>query len=252
MTLPLDGYSTNPRDQYAWQVATQDQWRTCMDRYGFKKFGPPEPPLEVAVGAADADMGRRYGISDPEAAKTRGYHLPETPESSRWEPAKGAEEAVFTGIGPDVAGGTYKGQKIPDGGCRGEVKRLLPMPQTPTVADAESRAFLAAKGDEFVKAKIAQWSDCMKKRGFDIKSPIDDISTLGVDVNSQTPSAREIEVAVADVECKVDTKLVDLWHKNEESKQQQEIAKDASALAGERESKNNVVSKAAQAYGARG
>ncbi|WP_158721250.1 hypothetical protein [Streptomyces sp. NRRL S-241] len=223
-----------------------------MARYGFKNFGPPAPSIEVAVGAADADMGRRYGLSDPETAKKRGYHLPETPEPSRWEPAKGAEEAVFTGTGPEVAGGTYKGEKIPEGGCRGEVKRQLPMPQTPIVADAESRAFLAAKDDASVKEKIAQWSACMKKRGFDIKSPIDEVAPLGVDVNSQAPSAREIEVAVADVECKSDTKLVDFWHKNEESKQQQEIAKGASALTKERDNKNNVVNKAAQAYEAQG
>ncbi|MEU6896212.1 hypothetical protein ABZ934_31605 [Streptomyces sp. NPDC046557] len=252
MTLPLDGYSSTPREQYAWQVATQDQWRACMARYGFKNFGPPEPSLEVAVGAADSGMGRRYGLSDLEAAKKRGYHLPETPEPSRWEPAKGAEEAVFTGTGPEVAGGTYKGKKISDGGCRGEVKRQLPMPQTPIVAEAESRAFLAAKDDASVKEKIAQWSGCMKKRGFDIKSPIDDVAPLGIDIKSKTPSAREIELAVADVECKGETQLVDFWYKNEESKQKQEISKGTAALARERDSKNSVVNKAAQTYGAQG
>ncbi|MFD3782267.1 hypothetical protein [Streptomyces sp. NPDC058612] len=252
MTLPLDGYSSSSSEQYAWQVATQDQWRACMARYGFKKFGPPEPSVKAAGGAADSDMGRRYGIADLEAAKTRGYHLPETPEPSRWEPAKGAEEAVFTGSGTEIVGGAYKGQKIPDGGCRGEAKQMFPMPQTPTVANAESRAFLAAKDDKNVKATIAQWSACMKKRGLDIASPIDDVASLGVNVSSPTPSAREIEVATADVECKGQTKLVELWHKNEESKQQQEIAKDASTLNRERDEKNRVASKAAQAYKAQG
>ncbi|MFD5413521.1 hypothetical protein [Streptomyces nojiriensis] len=252
MTLPLDGYSSTSSEYYAWQVATQDQWRSCMAQYGFKKFGPPEPSLQVASGAADSDMGRRYGIADLEAAKTRGYHLPEMPEPSRWEPAKGAEEAVFTGTGTEVAGGTYKGQKIPDGGCRGETKRMFPMPQTPAAANAESRAFLAAKDDKNVKEAIAQWSACMKNRGLDIKSPIDDVKSLGVDVSSPTPSAREIEVAIADVECKGQTKLVELWHKNEESKQQQEIAKDTSTLNKERDDKNQVVGKAAQAYKAQG
>ncbi|WP_392900627.1 hypothetical protein [Streptomyces sp. LN699] len=252
MTLPLDGYSSTPSEQYAWQIATQDQWRACMARYGFKKFGPPEPSLKAAAGAANSDMGRRYGIADLEAAKTRGYHLPEMPEPPRWEPAKGAEEAVFTGSGAEVDGGAYKGQKIPDGGCRGETKRMFPMPQTPTVANAESRAYMVAKDDKNVRDAIARWSACMKKRGLDIASPLDDVSSLGVNVSSPIPGAREIEIATADVECKSQTKLVELWHKNEEAKQQQEMAKNASTLNRERDDKNRVVSKATQAYKAQG
>ncbi|MFD8023959.1 hypothetical protein ACFV6G_26490 [Streptomyces lavendulae] len=248
MTLPLDGYSSTPSEQYAWQVATQDQWRSCMAGYGFKNFNPPAPSLQLAVTAADSDMGRRYGVADLETAKKRGYHLPETPEPPRWEPAKGAEEAVFTGSGTEISDGTYNGQKIPLGGCRGEAKRMFPMPQTPEVANAEGRAFSAAKEDMSVKQAIAQWSACMNKRGFEIKTPLDDLSSLGVSVNSPTPSAREIEVATADVECKRDTKLVELWHKNEESKQQGEIAKAASKLDKERNEKNDMAKKATQAY----
>lgn len=99
MTLPLDGYSSTPSEKYAWQVATQNRWRACMARYGFKNFSPLAPSRQVAIGAADSAMGRRYGVSDLETVKKRGYHLPETTEPPRWEPRKGAEEAVFTGVG---------------------------------------------------------------------------------------------------------------------------------------------------------
>ncbi|MER5811756.1 hypothetical protein ABT143_26820 [Streptomyces sp. NPDC002033] len=219
-----------------------------MARYGFKTFNPPAPSRQVAVGAADSDMGRRYGVSDLETVRKRGYHLPETPEPPRWEPAKGAEESVFTGTGAEVTDGAYKGKEIPPGGCRGEAKRMFPVPQTPEVANAEGRAFAAAKEDVSVKQVVAQWSECMKKRGFEIKTPLDDFSSLGVAVGSPSPSAREIEIATADVECKGETKLVDFWHKNEESKQREEIAKVAPKLENERSEKNYVANKAVQAY----
>ncbi|MFE0701719.1 hypothetical protein [Streptomyces sp. NPDC058872] len=47
---------------------------------------------------ADTAMGRRYGILDLEQTKKYGYHPPrEIPETPYWEPASGAETAVFTG-----------------------------------------------------------------------------------------------------------------------------------------------------------
>ncbi|MEU3405297.1 hypothetical protein ABZ766_15340 [Streptomyces sp. NPDC006670] len=173
-------------------------------------------------------------------------------EPPRWEPAEGAEEAVFTGAGAELSEGSYKGKEVPLGGCRGEAKRMFPMPRTPEAANAEGRAFSAAKEDVSVKQTIAQWSACMRKRGFEVKSPLEDLSSLGVSMDSPDPSAREIEMATADVECKGETKLVELWHKNEESKQEEEIAKAAPRLNTERTEKNDLMGKAVQAYRAQG
>ncbi|MEU9417929.1 hypothetical protein [Streptomyces sp. NPDC048272] len=244
----MDAYSLGAREQYAWQVATQDQWRQCMTRFGFKSFNPPSVSTETAIAASDIDMGRRYGISDPEAAKTRGYHLPATPEPPRWEPAKGAEEAVFTGNGKEVVDGLYAGQKVPEGGCRGEAKRAFPVPQTPEAANVEGRAFAAAQQDPAVVQAFDQWSACMGKSGLDVKTPLDDLAALGVTLEGPNPSSREMEIAVSDVECKRKTGLIALWHNKEEREQRSEIANSASKLDVEREVKDGVVKKAIQAY----
>ncbi|MET9519907.1 hypothetical protein [Streptomyces sp. NPDC002994] len=249
LTLPLDDYSLDSAGQYAWQVATQDRWRTCMARYGFKDFGPPQPSFRAATAQADADMGRRYGISDLESARKHGYHLPRTaPEPSHWEPAKGAEEAVFTGEGAEVTGGLYEGKTIPDKGCRGEAKRLFPMPLTPQSAEAEVRAYEKSMDDTDVTKVFAKWSTCMKERGFEVEAPLIELDDLGISLTTPTPSAKEIALAVADVECKKKTDLVGVWHGKEKAWQQEELAKNAADLEKEKKQTDRIAAKVTQAY----
>ena len=252
LSLPLQSYSANTREQYAWQIATQGEWRNCMAKYGFKGFAPPAPSIEAMSGAADTGMGRRYGISDLESAKKRGYHLPEAPEPPRWEPAKGAETAVFTGTGPEIISGSYAGQKVPTGGCREEANRRFPFPHTPEVVSAEGRAFSESQKDTEVVKAVEQWSACMKESGIQIKTPLDDLSALGVSLDTPKPTTREVEIAVTDVECKKKTNLISIWHKREDSSQKAELATQASKLEKERQNKNNITSKASEAVNSRG
>ncbi|MBT2400171.1 hypothetical protein [Streptomyces sp. ISL-100] len=249
LTLPLDDYSLNSADQYAWQVAIQDRWQSCMAQYGFKDFGPPEPSIQAATAQAEADMGRRYGISDLESARKHGYHLPRTaPEPSHWEPAKGAEEAVFTGDGAEVTDGLYEGKRIPDGGCRGEAKRMFPMALTPHSAEAEARAYEKSMDDSDVTKVFEKWSTCMKGRGFKVGTPLIEHDDLGISLTTPTPSVEETALAVADVECKKKTDLVGVWHGKEKAWQQQELAKNAAGLEKEKKQKDRVAAKVAQAY----
>ncbi|MGP3637624.1 hypothetical protein ACTU45_30520 [Streptomyces sp. 24-1644] len=253
LTLPLDEYATSSVDGYAWKVAVQDQWRSCMARYGFSDFGPPQISEQSAVMQADSAMGRRYGVSDLDLARKFGYHLPTgTQESPYWEPAAGAESTVFTGVGAGVDDGTYEGKALPEGGCRGEAQRMFPMPRTPEAERVGITVFEETrKSPEVVKA-VAQWVSCMKQKGYERSHPLEDLGKLGLSPSSPSAGSEEIAHAVADVECKADSELVGVWNAKEKAGQQKAIKENASRLAKEKSVKDRNSAKVRQAYEAAG
>ncbi|MFF1411555.1 hypothetical protein ACFVX6_17505 [Streptomyces sp. NPDC058289] len=249
LTLPLDGYTVTAAEGYVWQSSVQQQWRSCMARYGFKDFGPPAVSERSVADSVNTAVGRRYGISDIDLARTYGYHLPnDAPEPPRWEPAAGGESAVFTGTGVEVEGGTYKGKEIPDGGCRGETKRLFPLPQTPEANAISGRIFEDSRDDAKVVGAAGKWVSCMKTKGYDRKHPLDDLDELGIEVSSPAATTGEIAQAVADVECKQQTNLVAVWNAQERELQESAINSNTEKLAAEVAVKNRETEKVRQAY----
>ncbi|MFJ4869983.1 hypothetical protein [Streptomyces sp. NPDC088757] len=249
LTLPLDRYATGPVDAFAWQVAVQEQWRSCMARYGFQDFGPPPVSVEATVTQANVAAGRRYGISDLESAKKYGYHLPDDiPEAPHWEPAPGAESDVFTGAGTEVEGGSYKGKAVPSGGCRGEARRMFPVPQTPEAQKLGTVAFDASRKDPVVTEAVAKWSSCMKKKGYDHTHPLEDLDKFGISLSSSAAGPEEIAHAVADVECKANTSLIKAWNAEESREQESIIKQNAQKLTDEKSVKDTNALKARQAY----
>ena len=249
LTLPLDDYATSAVDGYAWKVAVQDQWRACMARYGFSDFGPPQISEQSAIAQADSALGRRYGISDLDLAKKFGYHLPTgVPETSYWEPAAGAESAVFTGAGAEVDGGTYEGKAVPEGGCRGETTRMYPMPRTPEAEQVGITVFEETrKNPEVVKA-VAQWVSCMKQKGYERSHPLEDLGKLGLSPSAPTVGSEEIAQAVADVSCKGESGLIGVWNAQESAGQEKAIKGNAAKLAKEKSVKDKNTAKVRQAY----
>jgi hypothetical protein len=75
MTLPLQQYMQTYQDSVVIERAARSLETECMARFGFTVTFPPaggDPP----PNADDANMPRRYGISDPAAAAKYGYELP--------------------------------------------------------------------------------------------------------------------------------------------------------------------------------
>ncbi|MFJ5548682.1 hypothetical protein [Streptomyces sp. NPDC093225] len=249
MTLPLDAYTYTAKDRYIWQVAVQNQWRTCMRRYGLTRFNPPTVSSRTVVANIDAGMGRRYGLSDAKSAKSDGYHLPQiAPEPSNWQPASGAEEAVFSGTGPEVTDGKYKGKNVPKGGCRKEASTMYPLPDTPQATAAQGRAFSASRSDKRVVQAVAAWSACMKARGYKVADPFKAAGLVMSSVSAPAASPEEIRLATADVMCKTQVRLIDIWHAAETVRQKQEIALHSSALTADRVKKDKAAAKAAAGY----
>ncbi|MEU3555672.1 hypothetical protein [Streptomyces fragilis] len=249
LALPLDEYVSSPLENYTWQVAVQDEWRTCMARYGFEDFGPPRVDERTVAAQTNAALGRRYGLSDPVSAAEFGYHLPDdVPEPPHWEPAPGAETSVFTGKGAELEDGAYQGQTVPNGGCREEVRRMLPPPVTPEALRLSLESFdQAQERPEVVKA-ITEWSSCMKKKGYKRDHPLEDIDAPGISISAPTPGAEEIEHAVADVECKKETDLIGIWSSAERAEQVEGIKKNSLKISKEKAAKDRTANKARQMY----
>ncbi|QXE36105.1 hypothetical protein KQY30_19550 [Streptomyces sp. GMY02] len=235
-------------DGYVWQVAVQDQWKKCMARYGFRDFGPPPVSEQSVTAQTNSAMGRRYGISDPALALKYGYHLPaETEEPPHWEPAQGAESAVFTGTGVEVESGVYEGERVPEGGCRGEARRMFPMPQTPEAQQLGAVVFEQSRTDSDVVSAVAKWSSCMGEKGYERNHPLEDLRELGISLSSPVTEG-EIAQAIADVACKEETGLVKIWNAQESEKQEKVIAENASKLTEEKSVKEASDAKVRQAY----
>lgn len=249
LTLPLAEYATGPVDAYAWQIAVQEQWRSCMARYGIDNFGPPPVSERSVVAQVNLTMGRRYGVSDIEQAKQYGYHLPDnTPEASHWEPAPGVETTIFTGAGPEITSGSYKGKELVEGGCRGEASRKFPMPQTPEAQELSNTVFEQSKNDAAVVTVIAKWASCMEKAGIKRSDPLEDLAGAGIQLTTPAASAEEIAQAVADVTCKKETGLIDVWSAEEKKREEGAIVANKSTLANEKNLKDKNLAKVRQAY----
>ncbi|MDT7840169.1 hypothetical protein [Streptomyces justiciae] len=249
LTLPLDAYTYSAKDRYVWQVAVQEQWRSCMQRYGFSAFAPPAPAADSVSVQTELGMGRRYGISDLATVQKYGYHIPdEVPESPRWEPAAGAEEAVFTGAGSEIEQGKYKGEAVPEGGCRGEASRMYPLPQTTEAEEAAARSFKESQSDPRVVEATAAWSTCMKGKGYTVEEPFKAADLIGSSLSAAEPSDEEIRIATADVTCKKETNLIQTWHQAEQEKQDAEIAKHQNTLSTVKKEKDAAVAKSIAAY----
>ena len=77
LTLPLEEYTYSAKDRYAWQIAVQQEWRSCMQRFGFADFAPPAPAADTVTAQVESGMGRRYGVTDPVDVQKYGYYLAE-------------------------------------------------------------------------------------------------------------------------------------------------------------------------------
>ncbi|MFG3213818.1 hypothetical protein [Streptomyces tendae] len=245
LTLPVEKYLVSYPEVVQWQRARRGVWVSCMARYGFEEFNPPVPGLNPPTEYNDANMSRRYGISDAALAAKYGYHLsPEVMvEPPVWEPAPGAEEAVFSGEGQEVGDGTYNGKAIPDGGCRGEAERELGQPpRSETASQVEMTALKESMDDPTVQAVVAKWSSCMKAEGYSVAHPYRAADQFNTSTGTASPE--EIALATADVACKEETSLISVWHGVESGREQAVVAKQRTKLDAELAKKNSLMTSA--------
>lgn len=245
--LPLDSYRLT-WDETAQIAGAQARIQSeCMSRFGLE-YDPPldyvlaNGDMEVISGTIDNRYALRYGGFDIDQARAYGYAWPILkPAPSAWEPDIDFDDPYVRTVShglerppaltkregdisqldvPSTSTGTVSrpidssGEPLPLGGCWGEALSLLSGEggtYSQSLTDAlASEPYERAANDSRVLMATAEWSACMAEQGFDYESP----DAAGSDDEwvdapfEQRPFAREIEVAVADVECKQQTGYV--------------------------------------------
>lgn len=205
--LPLDPYRPSSRNLQAGTKAQEVLLSRCLKRFGFDV-----PPQVSPSSQSPSDNAQLYGITDERAAESRGYHGPahdtgEQPHTDQYPPAV---RAVITGEGQR----SYGGQRVPEGGCLGEARRTLtegaPTVEDENFADRLAHAsWLRSQQDSRVVKVFAEWSLCMAGAGFDYANSRK--ANNDPEFVSGEPTPKEIAVAVADVRCKKQVNLINVW-----------------------------------------
>jgi hypothetical protein len=253
LTLPIEQYMFTDRDMTALQQAQAVLARACMKRFGFdwQAAGPTSD-----TGTVDAaNTAHRYGLTDPQAAATHGYHHTGpgsgTPKSATRAKLSAAEASALTGsanAGVSAEATTHRGTAVLAGGCLSEA--TLQLSGTPgvlgdgtAVTDIDIGSYQQSYADARVTAVFRKWSACMKAAGFDYPDP-----TAAPGGNPRftaaAPSTLEIEIAKSDVECKRQTDLVGIWYAVDKAYEQVAIAHNLEILAGVRQHNAAELAKA--------
>lgn len=213
--LPVAAYELTPQQIAEEDYLAQRLEQLCLGKLGFS-FLPGLSAKVIAQGVRITDEfeSRLYGVSDPVAVRTYGYHVPAWVQGTG-KPAGAAdlgtaEWAALTGKGPAPAG-----RPVPRGGCSGQAERELLQaginasaqqsggsdPST-LASSVQLASFERAQSSPPVHAVFARWSACMRGYGDHYATPF----TAAADprwTRSATPSRLEIQIAEHDIGCKL-------------------------------------------------
>ncbi|MGN9810657.1 hypothetical protein ACTMSW_14995 [Micromonospora sp. BQ11] len=223
-SLPLDAFEASPMQNVELDRARLLLLEDCLKRFGFDLTLPdPVPPPYTG-------NERRYGLADLDAARTRGYHPPREALAKRVDSVPKlppAAEAIASGEGVGSA------QGVPKGGCLGEAQRKIsanaPATDDPMLAEAlSSQSYEQSRNDSRVLGAMSKWSDCMRRSGYEYDSSDQAINDRRF--HTEEPTALELAVASADVECKNEADLVEVWATVEVAYQQRSLEQNRDRL----------------------
>ncbi|WP_230537044.1 hypothetical protein [Streptomyces sp. OUCMDZ-3434] len=223
LSLPIAAYSFTASEAALLRDAENLTTKKCMARYGV------EYSAISAISDQDSPADRRYGISSFNEAKKYGYHMPSTP-SFEEESVSDEARALLYGT---VTSGKFRGQDVPVNGCAGEgVERLRVKEQSQRGARAAGmiakKSFIESMESVPVREAMRVWSICMSGKGYRYESPLEamgDQKFLGDGV-----SAAEKRTARADLECKDESSLPEIWFVSESGVQQRMIEENLELL----------------------
>lgn len=176
--------------------AVRDQQTACMAGFGFE-FRPPPTGTTPPPNPNDANMERRYGITDRVVAERHGYGLAkEEPPAGSSSPKLGEAAtmvlsgAVDKGDTKSSAPISYKGKEIPQGGCSGWAPRKVGAAglDFSLVSRLNYESLTRSQETPKVRAALKSWSRCMKEKGYEVAIPFDAIHlTTGKGTGARKP-----------------------------------------------------------------
>ncbi|GGY32698.1 hypothetical protein GCM10010299_43860 [Streptomyces tanashiensis] len=253
LELPLESYLPSYADQVVVDTALRTLQTRCMSEYGLTvdlpRPGANPPPQSNAVS-----VERRYGLSDRAQAQKYGYGLPKELTRSlesveeglsgievevltgrkkpEFAPPKGGKGSAghFGGV-PEPARAEHNGKKLHEGGCAGWSKRRLKVNEEDAgfVSRLASTSLSESRPLKPVEKALKSWSACMKDKGRKAADPYRAMEQGYADGDGTTKNA--IELALDDIDCKEQTRLIEVWFKEESAVQKRLIEENKDQLA---------------------
>jgi hypothetical protein len=255
LVLPLEAYMETYPETVTIGTAVDKLTERCMARYGFTVRFPPRgttPPPNYD----DSNMGRRYGITDPDHAAKFAYTAGDEGQDAAPQPqlSKAAIAVLSgrTGAEPDApkAPSTYQGKAVPDGGCTAEAAREIDADRLDVslTGRLDAASLDKSQADPGVQRAVAAWSACMKGKGYTIDTPLK-AAGLAPYVHGRPVSRGAIQVATTDIACKEQTGLVKTWFGVESAIQREQVEQNQLALQTQRDTITAVVKAATAVLG---
>ncbi|MFF1839515.1 hypothetical protein ACFVXE_35900 [Streptomyces sp. NPDC058231] len=246
LSLPLEEYMQTYEQTVVIAQAVRNLQSQCMARFGFD-FRPPPAGNTPPPNDNDANIERRYGISDRTIAEKHGYGLGEPQQTGTRMPAiSKAAMVVLSGRSSGEknakAATSYQGKDIPEGGCsKWAIDRIGAGDLDFSLAGKlNQESLIRSQESPEVSAALKKWSACMKEKGYTVDLPFN-----AVDLAPVEGSQKQIQVATADIDCKKSTDLVKIWFGQDAGLQRQQIDENQLALE-EAKKKNDSAVKAAE------
>ncbi|WP_406400163.1 hypothetical protein [Streptomyces uncialis] len=242
LKLPLERYMQSYEQRVAIDQAVRDQQTACMAGFGFE-FRPPPAGTTPPPNPNDANMERRYGITDRVVAERHGYGLAkEEPPAGSSSPKLGEAAtmvlsgAVDKGDTKSSAPISYKGKEIPQGGCSGWAPRKVGAAglDFSLVSRLNYESLTRSQETPKVRAALKSWSRCMKEKGYEVAIPFD---AIHLTTGKGNGSEKAVAIALADIDCKKSTDLVSIWYRVDSGIQREQIKQHRTGL--EASSKQN-------------
>ncbi|MEU0971433.1 hypothetical protein ABZ357_40795 [Streptomyces sp. NPDC005917] len=243
--MPLDPYLLNPAQTKDMNDAYSSLVSTCMRSFGYDYALPAESsdPTGIGADAPTTRMDGYFGFQSMKHAEKWGFHpesgFPEVSGSPNTKATPNERVALSGTTDPHqrygAGGQIVNKRKIPNRGCVGEAYRLLTgsvggNPGNPDFVVKLKFATLAkGERDPRTLAVFSKWSACMKSMGYHYADPLRAAgdSAWG---KTQLPSRHEIQVAVADQECRRTNNVVGIWFAVDYGYQQQAVQENLSHL----------------------
>ncbi|PBC80016.1 hypothetical protein BX265_4850 [Streptomyces sp. TLI_235] len=228
--LPIDGFALTADESYAVDRAKVLLTNECLRGFGLGYRVPENPPPA-------AESSRRYGITDREAAHDRGYHLARSAgrPGATAEPTE-AQQAVLLGVTRtgEPLSTAPDGRPIPIGGCYGDAETRLdggrrPESDIAAAAAIDTDGFKRSLESPAVVNAFRAWSACMARHGHRYRDPMASVGDPAFD--TAEPTGQEKAVALADLDCKTETGLLQTWSAAEAEIQTHLIGEKSAVLA---------------------
>ncbi|MFD9284941.1 hypothetical protein ACFWD7_48350 [Streptomyces mirabilis] len=228
--LPIEAYMPTKTQARLVAGSRDDLLDKCMADAGYPAW-TPAPDLPEIGGKTLTDW--RYGIHDAALAAKRGYH-PDDAEQKAYDAAMEAGAVDKSGADDGVLRS-----------CVSKVDGQVPATtaKAALVQQISGDAFLQSEKAPDVVAVFAQWSSCMKDKGYTYAKPMDANDDPRFN-DPNTVTSTEIATAAADIECRTKYHVEKTWFDAEAALQQAAIAQHQTELNQVKADTAQIVAKA--------